>query len=338
MRRVLICLALICFRLPAIAEIRGVQAVLLHCWSAESRNTIMATLAAAQTVTAISSAPYISSSRCVPSQTDRLANIKRITSDLRSRHLQVHLILFAGDLHDLAANPGLANNFLSIWTELIAAPTYIHDAGVTFIVGSSLEDNYSGGDEAQRAFQIMANALGPRNSQDQVGAKTRKDTLRNLVAVQRFTFHRSPGPHGDAGRRTVTVLGDVSVPVSHEIHGPSPDNSRNSDNSCRYCFWSNDGPFVSHETNAYKESCENNCGVGSGEIPMTAFKATPFIGNYRLLWRPAYNLFRWTESRRNNVTARTFIPPKRTDPPRKDDAHAGADGREVEALNAFLTN
>ena len=203
---------------PSFAEVKGVQPILLHCWSADSRNAMVNTISTHATRIAIGSAPYLPSNRgCnVAAGADRLANLKRAIQDLRHAGIEVDVIIHLANIHQTTVSSSLASQFLEVWTGLIVP--YKDDGSVRFYISGSLEDQYTRSSYVTDGFVKMASALSNRPED--------KKTLANLVATNRFFFHRSPnGNGGDGNLRFKTVLMDVNVPVTHERHGSAPDNS-----------------------------------------------------------------------------------------------------------------
>ena len=176
-------------------EVKGVQAVLLHCWNAESRNNLKNVLTSYNRF-AISSAPYLlvpdkgdrngngNTSELVEpcslatGQANRLGNIGRLMSDLATTP-EFHLIIFAGNLHDHPGVADLARRANAIWTELIAPKATMPN--FYFHLGASLEDYYLNR-EVDGVFQLMASSIPESDLK----------TLQQLVAAKRFSFHRAP--------------------------------------------------------------------------------------------------------------------------------------------------
>jgi hypothetical protein len=312
------------------AEVRGVQAVLLHCWTATSRNAMRDVLLAQNDVV-ISSAPFAKvqntngtweeTCRMPATQTNRLGNIARLIDDLKGIP-ELHIILFAGYVHESSANSDLAANFAQIWN---VVKKYPNASNLFFHLGASLEDRYT------------SSAVDSVLRKMREGVPTSDINLFNAMVLSgHLVFHRSAvaGNGNPDNTEVAATPGYVAVPVDHEFHGGTPPSQNLFANGVpKYRMWSNDGPFVyfNHRVGAWSwtEECANNCGVAEKPLSLATFKGSAFNGGYRILWRPAYNLFPYTDSNHK----RTFT---KSATPRQDAGNAGFDSWEQDVLLAFF--
>jgi hypothetical protein len=321
----------------AAQEVKGVQIPLLQCWGSGGRAALKQILNRQQRV-AISSAPYMLSAEGAEFckvQNDRLANIKDIVNGFTMP--EAHVILFVGNLHAKSVESHLKTRFALLWAGLIK-PNRLR-MNLYWHVGASLEDELSS-TQVESALGVMASGIPAAEARD----------FKTLVDGGRFTFHRSPVRTGNANYTSATVSvngASITVPVTHEKHGRTPDNSLNREGKARYQFWSNDGPFVYYNRTSGGEVRRELCACGfaandasGAPLTLSAFNSTQLEGRFRLLWRPAYNLFDVDDSVRSGTVTRTFTKTKevRVDGATNGFATNGRNDWEEEVLEKFFGN
>jgi hypothetical protein len=341
------------------AEIKGIEAVLLHCWQSEDVGDL--TLAVSANFTdrpfAISSAPFIAKSRgCDLPDSKRLDNLKTTVDQMRNAGIKLHVITYLGGLHDtkLAKNKDmdgtLDGNFALFWDTIVASK--FSDSQVTFLVGASLEDGYANADAElpNDALKSLLNGIMKRSSEKtDEQATVRITMLLSLLQQRRFILVRCPNPDNTPSQpdfdsivfeySTSMLKGKTLVPVIHESHGAKPNEVIGADgkkvNIRAYKIWSNDGPLVAYDCENYgvsanskkKESCKD-CDEFGDPQTVSSFRSASASLEYRLIWRPLYNMFtRKGDSYANPGASRKSV-----------DVLFGKDERERNVLTRFVSN
>jgi hypothetical protein len=257
----------------AAAPTKGVQAVLLHCWSQQSvRNFTSTVIDTGEREIEVSFSPYIdrcnfsgenSSNRNVR-EDGRFASINAVLSQLLARGIRVRVVVFLDDFKQAAVRNPLDDNARSFWARVVAP--YFSDSRVSFAVGGSLEDQYRNDTRVREVFARISAGL--------------PDSATNGVQRlgNRFAFRRSPlsdgSVDGNPALLTYRMWNKYNAYVRHEWHGQNP--ARN------YHYYSNDGVFVGDSN----ERC-SNCQGSAMSVTTFKTKRAQTVN----LWRPAYNLF-----------------------------------------------
>jgi hypothetical protein len=291
------------------APSKGVHAVLMHCWNDSSTtNMIAAIKASAVKELEISFAPFLESRCRMPgnptgAQADvqRFKSIRRAVKDLAAAGVAVRVVVFLGDIHDTSARSTLGARAKLTWKALMEddSPT-IPSA---LMLSPSLEDKYPTESEFKRALDKIISGL----------------TESKVAAYGRLALRRNP-----EGNPTPAItsypFGSTTLKVRHEVHGIDPHAAQG------YNYYSNDGVFVSYNSDTCNSGCKGN------PMTMSTYLAKPYK-DVELLWRPAYNLARRTGT--NYVMEQS---PDRADTGScLNNADACKfDSREIAALKAFL--
>jgi hypothetical protein len=245
---------------------------------------------------ALTSAPYIAEDRgCKMEESARLDRLRLTVRQLKPA-ATLHVITYLGGLHDEKAVPKLDDRSFALWNEVIKP--HAKDGRFVFVVGASLEDHYrdTGPKEDDAALQAILKGLErQKGEKDNGAADERKKTLDKLIEQKRFWLVRSPDPAkmpASPGSKTQSWNGK-QIEVIHEAHGVAP--TRN------YEIWSNDGPFVSAGSD---ETCDPGCTNLGASQTLEKF-LQPSVAKYRILWRPAYNLWNLNGNNYKNPEKKT---------------------------------
>lgn len=281
---------------------KGIQAVLLSRWSAESVGNLIAVLkeqpADAPPVEIAFAANYGDAG-------SRYSNIRRVIDELvaAGRGVRVTVHLGFHTRGNVATDSGLKkhldglaeglNSFLTTADPPGGGgrPAPLDTPGVSFVVSPSLEDNFRTYDDFAAAARLVA-------------SKFTADTLGRL------TFRRS-SVHGEEDNKDRPVAADVpgrkelkrvrssdgtadlTLPLEHEYHGLA-------DDAKGYGVFSNDGVFVRSagdlDGNGVKDESKKTANAdGSGTTKKPSLDewldGKPKSVRTSLLWRPSYNLF-----------------------------------------------
>ena len=295
---------------------KGVQAVLLQCWSPASLNRFIAVVqqAPAQTIE-IGVAPYNPNCALYAGTTDRYQNLRTVIGALRS-HGKLRITLHIGDIHETKpTQTALGSRMLDSWNLLIGR--YVGDGQVSFHISPSLEDSY---DKTEYKTAL-----------DKLVERLDVNSIRSLVAQGRFSFRRSSMNSVDLTLKTHSIFrnapgGAVAVPVINEYHkATAPVNPG---------VWSNDGCMVYYseaEHHTHHDDANDDILDTNPQTSLAAFKRAAW-SDYKLLWRPAYNVWeRKVESGRIRFYRRSGVV-------RSDTAAGKFDATEAAGLAVFLAN
>lgn len=312
---------------------KGVQAILLHCWNPDTSlklflNTMIQASPQGQTprpVFEIAVQPYPErrndetgrwEPNCLPWG---IAKATQVTPDIRFQnlhaailtlvqHMDLRITVHLGRIHAASVDRSrLQAQMQEVWDWLIV-PFY-GDPRVAFHISPGLEDEYSTEEFVTAAKATAAGLYHP--------------AVEFLVSQNRFFFRSNGSNAGRPSQIWALAIGvPVLIPVQRESHGSSaPSHSTGA--------WSNDGGLAYCDSRENHDDHDGLRDAAGDRLSCAKFGGSSWPG-FKLLWRPAYNVW----EKKTTSTKITHYKGKTTG--RRDTASGKFDELEVKCLRRFL--